>query len=317
MSIFWTMFFLGFIGLPVVILFASLISGKDSGYQRDTSHLWVYKRSGAKAKDASVRDVWEHQHPGKSWAQHQDNIFMFFTVVLVIGFLIFLYWLSGKFFTQLLLQAKTAQRLFWQIGTPILGGLTSGVFIGIQSFIKDYKSGFLRILHIVVLSVMVVGVIGALVLTFLGRKLPISHHWVWVPAGMTCLLLLLDSAIGGRKKKSSRKGGDELLGWVMKVMDMVGRWDLDQLDALMVFATMQMQKGEYDWKLRRTDFFKETEDLMLDLVRGRSMAIENEALYRARDQVIKALQTFYFYSVEKFPECKLHPRIAKALKKKS
>jgi len=313
MSIFWTMFFLGFIGFPVVILIASLTSGKDSGFQRDTSHIWVYKRSRAKVKNASVRDVWEHQHPGKSWADHQESIFITFTVILVLGFLFFLFWLSGEIFT--FPQTSTAQRLFWQIGAPVLGGLSAGVFIGIQSFITNYKSGFLRILHILALTVMVVGMIGALIFTFLEKDLPVSHHWVWVPAGMTGFLLFLDSGIGGQKKKRSRKGGDELMGWVMAVMDMGGRWDLDQLEALMVLSTLELKKGEFDWKLRQSNFFNQTEDLMLDLVSGRSMSIENKEIYRARDQVIKALQTFYFYCVDKFPEYKLHPRIKKALKK--
>ena len=113
MSIFWTMFFLGFIGVPGVVLIASLTSGKDSGFQKDTSHMWVYMRSGAKAKNASVRDVWKHQHPGKSWAQHQESIFITFAGILVVGFLVFLFWLSGEVFT--FPQASTAQRLFWQL----------------------------------------------------------------------------------------------------------------------------------------------------------------------------------------------------------
>ncbi len=46
---------------------------------------------------------------------------------------------------------------------------------------------------------------------------------------------------------------------------------------------------------------------MLDLVQGRSMSIGKDEIYRARDEVIKALQAFYFYSVEKFPNLKCIP----------
>jgi len=313
MSTFWTMFWLGFIGIPLVIFIASKISGKDSGYQKDNSHIWVFQRSGAKVKDATIRDVWEHNHPGKTWAQHQDNQFVGCSIFLLIGFIVFLFWLSARIF--FLPVDNSGQRLFWQIGAPLLGGLSGGAFYGMQSFLSIYKSDFFKLLHIIALVVTAIGVIGALVLTFLKIALPISPHWIWAAAGSPLLFLILDQIFGSAKKKKASKGGDELSAWVYKVMEFSHMWDIKKLKEIMLFSIYQLQQGEYDFDIKRGNFFKETESLMLDLVQGRSMSIGKDEIYRARDEVIKALQAFYFYSVEKFPQFKMHPRIIKALKK--
>jgi len=56
---------------------------------------------------------------------------------------------------------------------------------------------------------------------------------------------------------------------------------------------------------------------MLDLVQGRQMSIDTNEIYKARDEIIKALQAFYFYAIDKYPKhYKLHPRIKAKLKKK-
>ena len=82
-----------------------------------------------------------------------------------------------------------------------------------------------------------------------------------------------------------------------------------------MLATYQVQNGEYDWEINDQKFFNETESLMVDLVSGNPMSIRADEIYQAREEVIKALQTFYFYFVDKFPQFNLHPRIKKALKK--
>jgi len=96
---------------------------------------------------------------------------------------------------------------------------------------------------------------------------------------------------------------------------MVGQWDLENVEAIMVFATYQVQQGEYDWQARDKEFFHLTESILLDLIQGRPMSIDDQDIYHARDEVIKAVQAFYFYSVNKFPEFEIHPRIKRALSK--
>jgi hypothetical protein len=108
--------------MPLILLIAgSLESG---GYEKDTSHIWVYKRSGAKSHDASVREVWEHNHPGKKWADHQASQSIGCGMVLGIALIIFLAWLADQIF--IIPEGQVGLRLFWVIGGTILGGLSAG-----------------------------------------------------------------------------------------------------------------------------------------------------------------------------------------------
>lgn len=56
-------------------------------------------------------------------------------------------------------------------------------------------------------------------------------------------------------------------------------------------------------------YFHVTESLMLDLVSGRQMSIKIDEIYKTREQVIEALQTFFFYSVDKVAKFDIHPLI--------
>lgn len=308
MSIFWVIFWLAFLGLPLLLWIASLISGEDSGYQKDTSHYWAFQRSGAKVRDATRRDVWEHLNPGKSWENRNVGCITF----LVIAYIALLAWGAG--ILSVLIEAPSPN-WFMRIIAPILGGVSAGVFIGIQSFMPNYRHTTFKVLHIIALVLMAVFAIGALVLTFLDRSLPFSQHWVWAPAGATVVLLLLDKVIAGAGKKQAGKAGDQLSEWIEQVTNLTGGWSIDQVEGRMMLAVYKLQNGDYDWEIDDPAFFKLTESLMLDLVSGSSMSIKDEEIYRARNEVIKALQAFYFYSVEKVPKFSMHPKIKKALGK--
>jgi hypothetical protein len=315
MTVFWTMFWLGCIGMPLIILIAgSLESG---GYEKDTSHIWVYKRSGVKSHDASVREVWEHNHPGRKWADHQASQSIGCGIVLGIALIIFLAWLADQIF--IIPEGRVGLRLFWVIGGPILGGLSAGGIYALQSKLSDYKSGFLLVLHIIALAVMGLGVIGALVLTFLKIPLPISNHWLWAPLGAMCLFLILD-AIGKKEKKvKAGKGGAKFEDWVMKVLGMVGNWNLDQsrgvIEGAMAMATIELGQGKYDWNIRDDEFFKMTEGILVDLIQGKAMSIPTKEIYQAREGIIQAVQAFYFYMVDNFREYDIHPAIKRAVSK--
>lgn len=92
-------------------------------------------------------------------------------------------------------------------------------------------------------------------------------------------------------------------------------WDLDEIEAYMTLATIELQQEKLDWKIRNDRFFKLTEGVLLDLVRGKPMSISDDEIYSDRDSVIKAVQAFYFYMVEHFSECDLHPKIKQAIGK--
>ncbi len=312
MSIFWTLYWLGFLGIPLVLLLATIFL--PNGAAASGSHIWVYQGTNRKVKDASVREVWQRNNPGKSWDKHQSNQYIGCAIFLAIVFMAFLAWLAAEIFV--LPAERVGLRLFWQIGSPILGGLSAGLFYGIESLIMTtLKSGFFKVLQIIALILTAIGVIGALVLTFLKRPLPISQNWIWAPIGASLIILILDSIFSGTRQKKAGKGGDKIERWVMEVAQMVGQWDLENVEAIMVFATYQVQQGEYDWQVRDKEFFHLTESILLDLIQGRPMSIDDQDIYHARDEVIKAVQAFYFYSVNKFPEFEIHPRIKRALSK--
>jgi len=317
MPVFWTLYWLGFLGFPLMFLIASMVLGSGAG--SSGTHIWVYKSSNRKVRDASVKEVWQRQHSGKSWKKHEQAQFTGCIIVQVIGFLIFLIWLASELFT--LPENQPGLRIFWQVGAPILGGLSSGAFIGIQSLITNYKSAFLKILHIIALVLMGIGVIGGLVLTFIGIDLPISHHWIWAPAGATGVLLIIQTIFSGVAKGKQRKkqdrasaSGGNLMLWVAAVMDFSQQYDIKNLDAVMKDAVQKLQWGELDDLLWEQDFFDRTESIILDLVNGRQLSIQMDEIYQARESIIKAVQAFYFYSVKNISRHTIHPQIEKALK---
>ena len=320
MSIFWTLFWSGFIGFPLLVLFATLFRSKDSGSEIDRSHIWVRPTSRAKVKDASVRDVWEHNHPGKTWADHQESQFIGVAIFLGLVFLWFMYWLAGKVF--ILPQDNTALRLFWQIGGPILGGLTAGLFILIESTIPDMKTDFFRVLNIIALVVLGLGVIGALIFAYLKKPLPISPNWLWAVMGLALLFLIMDAIAAGGKKKRASKGGGNMAAWVHEMTEKLHRRDWSLIldknnthrNAMYVTQVMLVQ-GELDYSLKDEAFFKRTEKLMLDLINGRSMSLSDDQMYNASREISETLQKVYFYSVDKL-DFDMHPRIKAALTKK-
>ncbi len=310
MSIFWTLYWLGFLGIPLVLLLATVFLPNGAAASR--SHIWVYKGTRRKVKDASVKEVWQRNNPGKSWDKHQSNQYTGCAVFLVIGFMVFLSWLAGQIFA--LPTARTGLRLFWQIGAPILGALSAGVVLGVQSLILEaLKSSFFKVLQIISISLASIGLIGALVLTFLKRPLPISQHWIWAPIGATIVFWILDSIFSGTKQKKAGKGGAKIEDWVMDVVQLINHWDPDDYAASIVFAAYEVEQGKHDWAVRDDKFFKLTESIFLDLINGRPMSIQDQDIYQARDEVVKAVQTIYFYCVQNFPEYDLHPRIKRAL----
>jgi hypothetical protein len=318
MSVFWSLFWLGFLGLPLMVLIASVVLGSGAG--SSSTHIWVYKGTRNKVRDATNREVWEHNNPGKSWEKYQRSQFIGCAVFLVIGFLIFLVWLASELFV--LPEDGLGLRLFWQIGAPILGGLSAGAFVGLQTLMENYKITFLKVLHIIALVLMGVGIIGGLVLTFIGKPLPISQHWIWAPAGATVFFLILNAIMGGvakgrekRKQNKAIAGGGQLFRWVVYVMDFSKQYDIKNLSTIMTEAVEKLQWGEFDHDIWNQEFFELTESIILDLVSGQQMSIEDQDIYRAREPIIRAVQAFYFYSTQKVPQFKIHPRIEKALQK--
>lgn len=320
MSVFWILYWLGFVGIPLVILLASKMFG--SGSETSGTHIWVYKGTHNKVRNATNKEVWEHNHPGKSWDEYQQHQFIGCSIVLVIGFVVFLVWLAAEHFA--LPEDRPGLRIFWQVGAPILGGLSAGAFIGLQTLMDNYKFDLFKVLHILALVLMGVGVVGGLVLTFLEIDLPISYHWIWAAAGAPVVFLILDAIVGGvekgqskRKQEKAGEAGGKLYEFVVYMLKFVERVDLSHLDDIMSEAITKLRIGLLDSKIRNQEFFDLTEAIILDLVSGRQMSIPDEEIYRARESIIQAVQAFYFYSVKNFSCFKIHPKIEKALEKQN
>ena len=117
----------------------SLYSPK--GRSIDRSHKWVYAGSGKKVRDASARDVYEHQHGSGSWDKRVKRGRSCLTVVsLVVGAGLIVYGIialirSGKFpfltEAQALINAKFLFWLSW-IGFAVVGCLS--VFVMTYAF---------------------------------------------------------------------------------------------------------------------------------------------------------------------------------------
>ena len=311
MSIFWVLFWMGFLGGIIVMVVPPLF--RSSGYEKSGSHIWVYKSSGRKVRDATVRDIWRRNNPGKSWDQHQENQALGCGVVLGILLVAGLALLAGQVFDFPAI--PNGRKLFWQIGGPFLGLLLGALFYAIQAEVIQYTRGFFRVLQVAAFVLLGAGTVGAIVFHFLGLPLPLSHHWLWAPLGAAFLFPIFGAISGSAQKEKSKKGGDQLFQWVDEIMMLTGMYDLKKLEVTMTLATYELEKGTYDYKVRSQEFFDLTESLMLDLVSGRQMTVRMDEVSRASTYIIKALQTFYFYAVTRFPEHDMHPRIRRALKK--
>ena len=336
MSAFWVIFWLAFLLLPLLIWGASSIFGKDGGYEKDTSHYWAAKPSGGKVRDATRREVWEHLNPGKKWEDRQTGCVIFLVIAFVALFI---------FGAELLLAFTGSSSINWfqRISAPILGGISTAAFLGIQSLASSkMKTALFKVINVMTWIVFGLMIVAALILTFLGVRLPISNHWIWAPVVFSLLLMIFDplvskgqqNQIKKRQTAAAKKGG-ELEAWVIKLFDKVYfdgfEREIINLQLLDSFQGASLGKDFYAKGLNQAmenlrqggmfylrgegDFFNDTEAMMLDLVDGRQMSISNSDIYALRQEVTQALQAYYFYMVDISPNRQIHPRIQAALKK--
>ncbi len=112
----------GVLGIPLILLLGTFFM--DSGSAASNTHIWVYKGSNRKVKDATVEEVWKRQNPGKSWDKHQSTIYITVTIILCVGFLFLLAKLAGSIFA--LPTDRPGLRLFWADRGTHSGRIDSG-----------------------------------------------------------------------------------------------------------------------------------------------------------------------------------------------
>lgn len=76
----------GVLAAGVVLLFTLLPRlYKPRGWVTDRSHQWVYADSGRRARDASIEEVYEHEHGRGSWEKKVRSERSFLTVVCILA----------------------------------------------------------------------------------------------------------------------------------------------------------------------------------------------------------------------------------------
>ena len=312
MTAFWTLYWLGFIGLPILYWLTSKI--KSRGYRISTSHVMVYKGTNRKFSNATVRQAWEHENPGRTWEDHEKSQQIAIFIVVAIGYLGFLVFLANKRFVPP--QDQVGLKLFCQFGAPALGGVFALAFILLQNQLARYQKPVFRIVHLVSLGIMLISVVVALVLTFLSVPLPISQYWLFAPLGVMGLSFLLDAASGRLKgskyRKEVAKGEYKLDAWVGKVVMMGYARGGNDLKEDLWKVQLMLDRGELRREIKDKAFFYLTESIMLDLVDRKPIPIYMQEINWEQEFVIKTVQRFYLYMVNNVDDYNVHPRIKRA-----
>jgi hypothetical protein len=289
----------------------------SKGSAKVTTHIWIFESTKSYAKDANQRDIWLHEHPDKTWADHEHAEFIGLSIFYGIVFLVGMVILAG--FILDLPIGKSAVVYFYVFGGPVLGGATAAGVYRLQLLARKKMYRSFRVINFVSLMGMVIFLAGMLVLTFMKITAPISHHWVWVMLALPYIGILIEELIHRRRKTQIEKETYTLeywAKWVVRSRWLVSfHWDAYRVEEALKEIDDKLRSGVYDIELKNKAFFKRTEHLMLDLVRGNILSINDPKLNQIKQEITRLLQTFYFTAVVKFQKGKVHPMIKKYGKK--
>ena len=216
MPAFWILFWISFYLTPIA--YALSQGSKSSGWSSSGSHIWVFKGSNTKVRDATRKEVWERRHPGKKWSKAQErNANLFLAFLLVILFFALMIFAENA----LPLPEGNYQRHLNKGGATILGIILSAVYWPlVLTFVWEMKSLPLRIFRWIALAVgpLLVIAFTALTLRGLENTIPISHHWIWVSPVLVALLGYIDKTHHQQRRDSALKGGNKLGFWALDMM---------------------------------------------------------------------------------------------------
>jgi len=319
-------FWITFLGTPILYIVSQrIITG---GYSTSGTHIWVYPESGRKVSDATVRDVWKHRHPGKSWEAHEQanaNTFLIFLLALMVGVL---GWYSANWPGSL--GRGTILGYFYQYGSGVLGVLVGFGFAALQVYILDhYFNTLYTILHVVVLLVLIVGIVLLEIYSFSSKDLPFSMHLLWIPFGAPTLVWGLGWLAKRLVQGNAARGGGKLEEWVYEVSFMYTKqWMPAELGVLKIAdirkmgyskgtalnALRSLEEGKLDEAVNDAGFFGRTERVFLSLSSGKKLSLKDRAMVDDQKDIVQAVQQFYFYAAQRFGK-PIHPRIQKLVKK--
>lgn len=318
MPVFWLLFWGYFLAVPVVFGLSRLVKSKGRGISQ--THRWVYAKSGRKHRNASVREAWEHDNPGKSWDKSQNNLAngcLVFLILLVVAF-------SIPFIgTVIQGGTETDPTFLTLVGAPVLGALGGIGYLLILTktdLVPTPKEGPLFFV-IDLLSMLTAGafIIGGILFTINDRPLPFSHHWIWLPVLFPLLVvgILFLLSIGVTKQMNEVNRGYKTAEKAQKPPDQLSEWAVLMMMKLVEAGGASPPKGtenvfkfhaENLINLRSThtltgivsdrNFFRKTEGLLSALARKERITITIPLAYEARDILIRAAQVVYLHGVK-------------------
>ena len=312
MTAFWFLFWLGFSGFYLAHYLITNDVFVNDGSSVSGTHIWVHKGSSSKVRDASEREVHRHKYPTLDWDKGEKRKSLVYSILLVVLILGTLIWLAFKF-------VFTLPEEWVSILLFVVAALTGAALARLMIFLHDRKVGYQNsnwaLYHLIAAILMGLGVVLGLGLTIFKVVIPDSHYYLLAIAASLIWVTWMGGVTEEQKEAAEEQrrqpydSGVQLNDWVIEVMGLVSDLDIDNLARIMNDAVMKLGRGELDNAIKDERFFNMTEAILLDLVRGNQMVIDVPEVYNARDEILGAVQAFYFYTVKKFPEFEMHPII--------
>ena len=259
--------------------------------------------------------------PGSSRRPDYSGCSIVITLVVVIAFLA----LPLFFLTQ---EEKASLSLLGQIAAAALGGLTALGLTALFKYRAKIEHKALKIPFILSMVLAGLTLAAMLILSFTEIELPFSRSLLWIPVGLPVLLALADIVIDNSRKATGHTHRDSSSGtsssldaWVTTIefymvaqekSRWTGKFNHHQE---MRDAREALKAGTLDQALQDPKFFHLTEEILINLVLGREVLIQDQDIYQAREEVVRTLQAVYFYALDRFPQYQMHPALQKALKK--
>jgi hypothetical protein len=113
---------------------------------------------------------------------------------------------------------------------------------------------------------------------------------------------------------------DPFTNWALTAIDIIrGIYSQEAVDErpigdLMLMLVQALDQGDLDQVFGNSSFMKKTEALLLAMLRGDAVEVEDPQIFTARNEILAAAQVIYNQGVAR-GFWKLHPEISQAMDK--
>lgn len=213
--------------------------------------------------------------------------------------------------------------VFERIAAVILGLLASSGLVYSLVYGSDIQDKGYKRLYTGALIIAGLALAARVVLLFIKIELPFSVNYFWIPIGLPVLLMLINVIRTKTRALSdlyTQAHSTTLDHWVITLERRISgenislaRGKIDHRQKMITARSSLFMAMEHNF-IGDPEFFNLTEQLLLNLVLGREVIIQNQDIYDAREEVVRTLQALYLYALDHFPQYEMHPAIKKALK---